>query len=97
MEHDVGIAFKRQKYSELVLATISKTHLRYTERFNADLDDYTVVLPYKQKIDDFAWIVGSISHEYLHLIVAELESANTSYLLDNLGYNIKTGYNKEEI
>jgi len=97
MEREVGIAFKRQKYSELALARYSQVYLHYEARFNADLADFMVVLPYKPKTTDFAWIAGSISHEYLHLIVAELESANTSGLLDNLGYNLTTGYNEEEI
>jgi len=97
MEREVGIAFKKQKYSELALARYSQVYLHYEARFNVDLDDFMVVLPYKPKTTDYAWITGSISHEYLHLIVAELESDNTSCLLDNLGYNLTTGYNDEEI
>lgn len=91
MEHEVGFVQKKQVYSELELARRDKDGNQHSQKFQADLDNYNVILPLKPEIENFEWIVSSISHEYLHLIIKELESYDASVKLDNLGYNLTTG------
>lgn len=91
MQHDVEFIFKKQKYSELALARREQYDLDFAERFEADLKNYMVVLPLKPEIAKFSWIVSQISHEYLHLIVTELENETAGLKLDELGYNLTSG------
>lgn len=91
MEHDVNFKFKKEVYSELELCIKDKDGKHHSERFNADLVEYIVVLPLKPKIEFFEWITSSISHEYLHLILTEFESFESGAKLDNLGYNLASG------
>jgi hypothetical protein len=92
MKKQVEFAFKKQIYSELALEQRKQSHLRFEEQFNVVLETSTLVLPLKPKIAKFTWITQSINHEYLHIIVSEVESISVGYLLDNLGYNLATGY-----
>jgi hypothetical protein len=91
MENEVRFCLKKQVFSETELAEMNRLVHNFSERFNCDLDESTIILPIDPKTRNFRWIVSSISHEYLHLILAELESFEAGSKLDNLGYNLATG------
>lgn len=96
MEKEVKIEFQKEAFSDLEISRIERNIFNYRERFSVKAMDFTLILPQKPKIHDFNWVIDSISHEYLHLILAELENPKTCGDLDNLGYNLATGYNYRE-
>ena len=107
MECELKIEFKKQIFTEFQLAIMEKAIPNFSGRFNADFFNSAIVLPlldnihgWKEPEDEkelFKWFVESMGHESLHLIVKELENAQTSFKLDNLGYNLATGYEDERI
>lgn len=107
MENELKIEFKKQIFTEFQLAIMEKAVPNFSGRFNADFFNSAIVLPlldnihgWREPEDEkkrFKWFVESIGHESLHLIVKELENDQTSFKLDNLGYNLATGYEDEPI
>ena len=95
MEREPQFDFKRRFYGDLEISRRSNDISGFEGRFEADFKTWTLILPLKREIIRFSWIVESISHEYLHFIVTELENASVGGALDNLGYNLATGYESE--
>jgi hypothetical protein len=86
--------FKKDVYTELDIARREKTTEDFSGRFQANYAEKATILPILNKKVSFLWILESITHESLHLLLFDFIDPKTSHQLDNLGYNYVSGYNK---
>ena len=64
---------------------------KYECRFMVYPEIGKLIIPKAYNTNTLRWVVSSLSHEELHIILADIGEVIASYDLDNLGYNIRTG------
>jgi len=69
--------------------------LRLNHKFSYESKTKTIELPYHYEGENpnLLWVIDSLTHEFLHLLIHEIEDFESCVKLDNLGYNDSNGCN----